>query len=178
MKKILLGFLLLTASFANAEDLYDLSYKSITAKKVKMSDYKGKVVLIVNTASMCGYTDQFGPLEKLYQKYKSKGFTVIGFPSKSFKQEYSSDKKAANFCKMKYGVTFPLASISAVTGKDKNEVFKYLVQNSPTDKNKDVSWNFNKFLIDQKGNVVARYGSRDLPLADKIEKKIKSLLSL
>ena len=98
---------------------------------------------------------------------------MVGFPSKSFKQEYSSDKKAADFCKMKYGVTFPLSSITDVTGKNKNDVYKYLVANSPVDKGSDVSWNFNKFLVDQKGNVVGRYGSSDKPMGGDIEKENK-----
>ena len=158
MKKLLLSLFLLGSTIASASNFYDLSYKSISGKKVKMSSYKDKVVLIVNTASMCGYTDQFEPLEKLYQKYKSKGLVVVGFPSKSFKQEYSSDKKAADFCKMKYGVTFPLSSITDVTGKNKNDVYKYLVANSPVDKGSDVSWNFNKFLVDQKEMLLVDMG--------------------
>jgi glutathione peroxidase len=172
MKRFLLTLaLLLSAAPAMASDqIYALKYTSIQGKSQSLDAYKGKVLLVVNTASECGYTSQYEGLEKIYKKYEPKGLTVIGFPSPSFKQELASDKEVAKFCKMRYGVTFPLTKRVSVKGKDIDPVFDYLIKNAP--EKGDVQWNFEKFLIDRKGNIVGRFPSDVTPeeLAPKIEK--------
>ena len=176
MRKFLCLMLVLFSSAAYTKGLYDLSYVSIKGKKVPLSSYKGKVLLIVNTASMCGYTSQYEGLEGLYKEYKAKGLVVVGFPSDSFNQEYSSDEEIAKFCKMRYGVTFPLSKKTAVKGPATNEVFKYLVNNCEVDKGQDVTWNFNKFLVDKKGKVVNRYSSSVRPESMELKQDIMSLI--
>ena len=132
----LLSILLLLSSqlVFGSNDFYSLKFKSISGKEMSMAQYKGKPLVIVNTASKCGYTGQLDDLQKVYQKYKDKGLTVIGFPSNSFRQELSSNGDVAKFCKMNYGVKFPMASIVSVKGTDQHPVFKYL-----TTKGGDVS---------------------------------------
>lgn len=176
MKKIICLLLFLLGSNAYSKGIYDLSYESIKGKKVPLSSYKGKVMLVVNTASMCGYTSQYEGLESLYKEYKTKGLVVVGFPSDSFNQEYADDEKIADFCKMRYGVTFPLASKTAVKGPKTNEVFKYLIANCENDRGKDISWNFNKFLVDRNGKVVKRYSSSVQPGSMELKQEITSLL--
>lgn len=146
----------------------------IDGKKKSLKEYKGKVLLIVNTASQCGYTGQYEDLEKLYKEYGSKGLTIVGVPSNSFKQEYSEEKKVADFCKFKYGVTFPLSKITSVTGPDQDPLFKFLTQSSEEG---PVKWNFEKFLVDRTGNLVARYRSAVSPSDKAIKSKIASLLA-
>jgi glutathione peroxidase len=172
MKKFLVTLLmmLMSATALASDQLYSLKYTSIQGEPKGLDAFKGKVLLIVNTASECGYTSQYEGLEKLYKKYEAKGLTVIGFPSPSFDQELGSDKEVANFCKLRYGVTFPLAKRVSVKGKDIDPVFSYLIQNAP--EKGDVKWNFEKFLINRKGEVVGRFPSGVTPesLASQVEK--------
>lgn len=174
MKKFLLGLILLVSSLAvqASEGFYALKYVSIQGQEKSMDAYKGKVLLLVNTASECGYTSQYEGLEKLFKKYESKGLTVIGFPSPSFDQELKSDKEVAKFCKFKYGVTFPLSKRISVKGQDIDPVFDYLTKNGA--EKGPVEWNFEKFLINRKGEVVGRYRSKVTPeeLASKIEAQL------
>jgi glutathione peroxidase len=171
MKNFLLTLtLLLSAASVFASDaFYALKYTSIQGKPQSLNTYKGKVLLVVNTASECGYTSQYEGLEKLYKKYEAKGLTVIGFPSPTFDQELGSDKEVAKFCKLKYGVTFPLSKRVSVKGKDIDPVFDYLIKNAP--EKGVVKWNFEKFLINRKGDVVGRFPSSVAPeeLASKVE---------
>jgi glutathione peroxidase len=176
MRNLICLLAILLSSAGYSKGFYDLSYESIKGKKVSLSDYKGKVMLIVNTASMCGYTSQYEGLESLYKEYKSKGLVVVGFPSDSFNQEYADDKKIADFCKMRYGVSFPLASKSSVKGSNTNDVFKYLIANCENDKGQDISWNFNKFLVDKNGKVVKRYSSSVQPESMELKQEITMLL--
>jgi glutathione peroxidase len=174
MKKILVSLVLFLASFPlfAGEGLYGLRYTSIQGQSKNLEVYKGKVLLVVNTASECGYTSQYEGLEKLHKKYEAKGLTVIGFPSPSFDQELKSDKEVASFCKLKYGVTFPLSKRISVKGKDIDPVFEYLIRNAP--EKGDVKWNFEKFLINRKGEVVGRFPSSVTP--EELESKVKKLL--
>ena len=162
---------------AISANIYDLSFTTMQNKEKKLSDYKGKTLLIVNTASKCGYTSQYEDLEKLYKKYKAKGLVVLGFPSTSFNQEYTDNKKVADFCKLKFGVTFPLAKVGKVIGKDSNKVFSYLIENSPSSKGQNVSWNFEKFVVGPTGKVVGRFKSSVNPMDQKVvslvEKNLK-----
>ncbi|MET1249755.1 glutathione peroxidase [Sporolactobacillus sp. STCC-11] len=153
--------------------IYDYSFSKLTGSEtVPLSDYRNQVLLIVNTASKCGFTPQYDGLEKLYESYKDQGFTVLGFPSDSFlSQEFADSEKTAEFCKLNYGVTFPLFQKSKMKGKEINPLFRYLLDESGE---KKITWNFNKFLVDRDGKIVHYYGSRTKPEA--IESEIQTLL--
>jgi glutathione peroxidase len=148
--------------------VYDFTVKTIDGKDVKLSKYKGKKILIVNTASKCGFTPQYKELEELSKKYAGK-VVVLGFPSNSFNQELASNEEVSSFCEKNYGVTFPLFSTVAVKGDDATPLYKFLADK---DKNGTVSdapsWNFCKYLVDEKGHVVAFYPSKVKPLSDEL----------
>tara|TARA_B100001094_G_C17876935_1_gene644946 strand:- start:220 stop:759 length:540 start_codon:yes stop_codon:yes gene_type:complete len=150
-------------ALAAGQDIYKLSFKNIEGKNQEMKDYRGKTLLIVNTASQCGYTKQYSGLEKLYQAHKNKGLVVIGFPSNSFKQELDNDAEVAKFCKMRFGVKFPLASITPVKGPNRHPIYSYLINNTQQDSGQDVSWNFEKFVVGPDGKVKGRFSSRIEP---------------
>jgi glutathione peroxidase len=143
----------------------DFTVKDIDGKETKLADFKGKVVLMVNVASKCGYTPQYEGLEKLYEKYKDQGFVIIGFPANNFKnQEPGSDEQIKQFCTSKYNVTFPMMSKISVKGDDKHEVYKFLTeQKTAGDFAGEITWNFNKFLIDRNGAIMARFETKTTP---------------
>ena len=200
MKKILIILAAICAiSCSNdTNTIYQFSAESNSGDTVNFSDYKGKVLLIVNTASKCGFTPQYEGLEALYQKYKLGGLVVIGFPCDQFgHQEPGSDEEIGEFCSLNYGVTFPLMAKSDVNGENANEIFKWLYAEKPfagwgegeTGKfmdqmlsrndpdyasNPDIKWNFTKFLIDRKGRVVARFEPVVVP--EELESQIEALL--
>ncbi|MBP9582870.1 MAG: glutathione peroxidase [Ignavibacteriaceae bacterium] len=154
-----------------------ITVKDINGKEVKLSDYKGKVLLIVNVASYCGFTKQYSGLEEIYKKYKDKGFEILAFPCNQFgEQEPGTNEEIKNFCSSKFDVTFKLFDKVDVNGKDKSLLYSILTDNEVTGK-ADVKWNFEKFLIDNNGNVVARYLSKVEPTSDEltsaIEKELK-----
>lgn len=155
-------------------DFYDLSFVSITGKDtISMSSYKGKKVLIVNVASKCGYTPQYEELQSLYEKYGDK-LEIIGFPCNQFMgQEPGTIEEIATFCKLNYGVTFPLAEKVEVKGNNQHPVYQWLTKkelNGQSDHN--VSWNFNKFLISESGNLIAYFGSGIKPMSEEILSKL------
>mgnify|MGYP006266234611 CR=1 FL=1 len=138
-----------------------------------LCQYSGKVILVVNTASYCGFTSQYDGLEKIYAKYGSQGFVVLGFPSNDFgQQEPGSNKEIAEFCRNTYDVKFPMFAKSHVKGSDANPLFKYLIEKSKT----TPKWNFYKYLIDRKGNVVDSFNSLTKPESSSITKQIEKLL--
>ncbi|MBC6314250.1 glutathione peroxidase [Listeria grandensis] len=152
--------------------IFELEQETLHGEKVSLDKYKGEVIIVVNTASKCGFTPQYEELEKLYQEYKSQGFTILGFPSDSFmNQELDTDSEIEEFCKINYGVTFPLFAKSKVRGSDINPVFEYLTKQKKGLLGGGIKWNFTKFLLDRDGNVVERYAPKDSPLnmKDKIE---------
>ena len=151
-------------------DFYAFSVKDIQGKSFNFSSLKGKRVLIVNTASECGYTPQYKQLEELYKTYGGAKFTVIGFPANNFGgQEPGSDADIKAFCTQNYGVTFPMMSKSSVKGKDINEVYAWLTSKEKNGSlDAEVKWNFHKFLVDENGNVVKSLGSGVSPLDDQI----------
>ncbi|KWZ80751.1 glutathione peroxidase [Heyndrickxia coagulans] len=153
--------------------IYDYSFERLTGgEEESLSEYKNQVLLIVNTASKCGFTPQYEGLEHLYEKYKDKGFAVLGFPSDSFmKQEFDESEKIAAFCKANYGVTFPLFKKSKMKGKEMNPLFAELLEQTGE---KKITWNFNKFLVDRHGHAIGYYGSRTKP--EDLEEKIEELL--
>lgn len=148
--------------------VYDFTVKSIDGKDVKLSQFKGKKLLIVNTASKCGYTPQYKELEELSKKYAGK-VTVLGFPSDSFKQELSSDAEVASFCEKNYGVTFPLFSTVAVKGDEAAPLYKFLADKTKNGTVSDApNWNFCKYLVDEQGHVVAFYPSKVKPMSEEL----------
>ena len=154
-----------------------IQVKDIDGKDVNLSDYKGKVLLIVNVASYCGYTKQYAGLEELYKKYKDKGFEILAFPCNQFgQQEPGTNEEIKNFCSSKFDVTFKLFDKIDVNGKNQSPLYSILTDNEVTGK-ADVKWNFEKFLVDKNGNVVARYLSKVDPQSEElisaIEKEIK-----
>lgn len=158
------------------DSLQNIPFLTITGDTTTLNDYKGKVVLIVNVASKCGYTPQYEGLEKIYRKYKEKGFTILGFPANNFgKQEPGTNEEILNFCKTKYDVTFPMMAKISVKGDDIHPLYHYLTKESPF--KGEITWNFNKFLLDKEGNIVARFESKVKPedpiLIEKIEKLLE-----
>ncbi|MBK7227512.1 MAG: glutathione peroxidase [Ignavibacteriales bacterium] len=159
------------------KNIKQIIVKDINGKPVNLSDYKGKVLLIVNVASYCGYTKQYAGLEEIYKKYKDKGFEILAFPCNQFgEQEPGTNEEIKNFCSSKFDVTFKLFDKIDVNGKDKSPLYSILTDNEVTGK-ADIKWNFEKFLIDKNGNVVARYTSKVEPNSEElisvIEKEIK-----
>lgn len=154
---------------------YDFSANNIYGKEVKMESYKGKVVLVVNTASKCGLTPQFKDLEALYKEYKDKGFEILGFPCNQFaKQDPGTNDEIHQFCQLNYGVTFTMFEKIDVNGKDTHPLYKYLKSQAKAIFSKEIKWNFTKFLIDADGNVLKRYAPTVSPL--KIKGDIEKLL--
>lgn len=161
-----------------AVDAQVLSFnmKDIDGKDVNLAQYKGKVVLMVNVASKCGYTPQYKGLEKLYRDNKDKGFVILGFPANNFGgQEPGTDKEIKAYCSSTYDVTFPMFSKISVKGEDQNALYKKLA-GQPKPIGGDPQWNFTKFLVDKSGNVVARFDSNVKPEDTKLKAKITELL--
>ncbi len=156
--------------------VFDFQVKSIDGKDVALSQYKGKAVLIVNTASQCGYTPQYKGLEELYQAYKAKGFEILAFPSNDFgAQEPGSNDEIKKFCELKFKTTFPLFSKIAVKGDVADPLYKFLTAQAGT-AGGEVSWNFNKFLVTPEGKVVAHLSSKVEPTSDELKKQIDAVL--
>ncbi len=144
---------------------YSTQVTSITGQSKDLSEYEGQVLLIVNTASKCGFTGQYEGLQAIYDKYGSQGLVVLGFPANDFLgQEPGTNEAIQSFCKVNYGVTFPVFAKLSVKGKNQHPLYQYLTskQTNPEFSGK-ISWNFNKFIIDRQGNVLARFGSRTRP---------------
>jgi glutathione peroxidase len=156
--------------------IYDFSATSIEGNPVELSNYKDKVLLIVNTASQCGFTPQYQGLQSLYNKYSDRGLVVLGFPCNQFgQQEPGSTSDIQSFCETRFGVSFPLFEKVDVNGGNAHPLFKYLTKAAPGLLGTEgIKWNFTKFLVDRKGNVVKRYPSMTKP--EDLEKEIKGLL--
>ncbi len=158
------------------QPFYQFRANSLKGKEVKMSDYAGKVVLIVNTASKCGLTPQYEALEALYKKYKDQGLIVLGFPCNQFgAQEPGDEKSIAEGCLINYGVTFPMFAKINVNGPKAHPIFSYLKKALPGLFTKRVKWNFTKFLLDTEGRPIKRFSPLSKP--EQIEKHIQKLLN-
>lgn len=169
--------LLCLASAQSADsDFYKLKAFDLKNKDVDFSKYKGKAVLFVNTASRCGYTPQFEGLQKVYDKYKAKGFEIVGFPTNDFRQEDMEGEKIAEFCKLNYGVKFTMLKKGHVNGPKRHPLYSYLIKNSSAPF-EDVSWNFEKFLVDKSGKVVGRFKSGIGPDSSELIKSIEKTLN-
>jgi glutathione peroxidase len=158
------------------ESIYDFKVKDIDGNEVAMSDYKGKVLMIVNVASKCGFTPQYDGLQKLYDNYKDQGLVVLGFPCNQFgAQEQGGEAEIKDFCETNFSISFPLFAKIDVNGDNADPLFLFL-QNAKKGfmDTGPIKWNFSKFIVDKEGNVVGRYGSLDDPAA--LEDDIKKLL--
>lgn len=164
---------------ATSKNVYDFSVLDIEGNKVNLSEYKGKVALIVNTASKCGYTPQYEGLEAIFEKYRDQGFVVLGFPSNDFgQQEPGTNAEIKEFCESKYKVTFPMFAKIEVKGDNQEPLYKYLTDKKlHPDTGGEISWNFNKFLIDKDGNVIARFSSKDTPESETVTSAIEQALA-
>src|SRR5687767_5933427 len=182
-----LVFAVLLSLTLSGTSIYDYKVEGLDGKMIDFSAYKGKKIMVVNTASQCGNTPQYNDLQKLYEKYKDK-LVIVGFPANNFGgQEPGSNSEIQEFCKKNYGVTFPMAEKVSVRGEDIHPLFKYLVDQSkelarsvPADNSKDivwkrflqdpVIWNFTKFLVDEKGNLIAVFHNKVSPMSEEITK--------
>ena len=162
---------------SSTQSFFDFSANDIRGKKIYFSQYRGKVVLVVNTASECGFTPQMADLEELQKKYSAKGFTVLAFPSNDFKQEKGSREEVQKFAQDKYHITFPMFDKGPVTGSDQQEVFKFMTEQKPGMIFKDVRWNFEKFLINREGKVIERWSSITSPTSKSVLEKIERALA-
>ncbi|MFT5874928.1 MAG: glutathione peroxidase [Clostridium sp.] len=154
---------------------YDFSAKEMDGKDVLMKQYKGKVVLVVNTASKCGLTPQFKGLEELYVEYKEQGFEILGFPCNQFaNQDSGTNEEIQNFCLLNYGVSFTMFEKIDVNGENAHPLYKYLKNEAKGFLSNEIKWNFTKFLLDTDGNVIKRFAPTVVPA--KIEADIKNLL--
>jgi glutathione peroxidase len=175
---LILATILLMPVFAQKEvdTFYKFKSKSITGEDISMKTYKGKVVLIVNTASKCGFTPQYEGLEALYKKYKNMGLVILGFPCNQFAgQEPGSSEEIAKFCTLKYGVSFPMFQKIEVNGEKADTLYKYLKNILPGTMGNDVKWNFTKFLLDKKGQPIKRFAPTTKP--EDITADIEKLLA-
>ncbi len=169
MKTLLVLFLSLFIT--GPQNIYDFSIKTIDGKEVKLSKFKGKKILIINTASKCGFAKQFSELEQLHKQYGNK-LVLIGFPEGNFDQELATNSEISDYCKKNFGVTFLLTEKVSVKGNDISPIFKYLTTASNSDFTGDVKWNFEKFLIDENGQLVHRFRSQVTPLSPEITKNL------
>lgn len=188
MKRIILFALIFVVTAAcknNAEDsvktensnsISDIIVKDSDGKDISLSDYKDKVLLIVNVASKCGYTPQYEGLQKIYEKYKDRGFEILAFPCNDFGgQEPGTNEDIKEFCSVNYGVTFKLFDKVKVLGDNRSALYERLINNPSTEQG-DVKWNFEKFLIDKEGNIVERFRSKVKPESEELISAIESEL--
>ena len=158
------------------DNVNNIAVLDMNNKEVKLSSYNGKVLLIVNVASECGNTPQYAGLEEIYKEFQPKGFEILAFPCNDFGgQEPGTNEEIKTFCTTNYGVTFPLFDKVKILGPDKSPLYAVLTDNSVTYKG-DVKWNFEKFLIDRNGNIVARFGNKVQPTSDEVISAIKAQL--
>jgi glutathione peroxidase len=175
---LLLGVFSATSVLSADKSLYDIPLKDINGKDTSLKTYAGKVILVVNVASQCGFTKQYKPLEAVYQKYKDKGLVIAGFPSNDFgQQEPGTNEEIKQFCSSKYNVTFPLFDKVVVkSGKEQHPLYTALSgKDAPFPG--DVKWNFGKFLLGRDGKIIARFDSKDEPDSEKVTKAINEALA-
>ncbi len=161
---------------AQTGSVYDFTLNDIDGKPVSLSQFRGKVLMVVNTASFCGNTPQYEGLQTMYERYQSKGFEILAFPANNFgRQEPGTNEEIKTFCYTKYSLTFPLFSKISVKGEDKHPLYRYLTEQSPFPG--EVEWNFQKYLVDRTGNVIARYHHRTKPLSDEVVRDVERTLA-
>ena len=172
---IMIFTLFMSISFPAKSDFFDLSFESIDGNIISLKEFKNKPIVIVNSASFCGFTYQYEQLENLYQKFKKKGLVVIAIPSNDFGgQEFKDNKKVKEFCEVKFNISFPITSITKVKGKNKHPFFKWVEKEAgylslP-------KWNFYKYLIDKNGNLTSWFSSVTKPLSEKFLNELKKII--
>jgi len=177
MNKLISFSIFNSTSIETSANISDFVVKDINLNEVKLSEYKDKVLLIVNVASKCGFTSQYEGLQKIYELYKDRDFEILGFPCNDFGgQEPGTNQDIKNFCSLNYGITFPIFDKVHVKGEEKAPLFDLLTNNSVTGKS-PIKWNFEKFIIDKEGNVVKRFRSITKPDSKKITSLIEHELS-
>ncbi len=180
MKQIIIGLTILILFFKNSalanydKTFFDLEIESINGEIIDFKNYENKVILVVNTASYCGFTKQYTELQELWDKYKSNGLIVLGIPSNSFNQEKSSNSEVKNFCEINFDINFPLSTITEVKGKKAHEIFKWAEKNYG--KPAIPKWNFHKILINKEGKIEETFSSFTKPMSKKIVNKIEEIL--
>ena len=178
--KLLVALTIFMLFFKNAtagnyeKVFYDFKIENISGEIIDFGKYRNKVILIVNTASYCGFTKQYGELQELWDQYKSQGLVVFGVPSNTFNQEKKNDEDVKKFCEVNFNISFPLSSITEVKGENAHELFKWAADNHG--KSAIPKWNFHKILINKEGKIEDTYSSFTKPLSNKIIKKIESIL--
>lgn len=162
-----------------ANSIYEFDVLDIDGHDVSLSKYKGKVVMIVNTASKCGYTPQYKGLQAIYDKYKDRGFVILGFPANNFGgQEPGSNAEIKDFCTLRYKVSFPMFAKISVKGEDQDPLYTYLTSKKSNPKfGGEITWNFNKFLLNDKGEIIARFASKETPESPEVTKAIEKALN-
>jgi glutathione peroxidase len=175
---ILLGMITMMAtSLFAASGIYGFTLPAIDGKSAPLADYKGKVVLLVNVASRCGFTPQYKGLEALYEKYKDRGLVILGFPANNFgAQEPGTNEEIKTFCSRTYNVTFPMYSKVSVKGSDQTPLYTYLTKDAGSSVAGEIKWNFTKFLADRNGNVVKRFEPEVTPESPEVTTAIENLL--
>tara|TARA_B100001939_G_C16801598_1_gene555910 strand:+ start:96 stop:641 length:546 start_codon:yes stop_codon:yes gene_type:complete len=179
-KKIVLGLIIIMFFFKNTglanyeKTFFDLNIEGISGETIKFSEFKNKVVLVVNTASYCGFTKQYGELQVLWEKYSKKGLVVLGVPSNSFNQEKNNNSDVKEFCEVNFNITFPLSTITEVKGSNAHELYKWAKDNHGS--SAVPKWNFYKILINKEGKIEGTFSSLTKPLSNKIIHKIESIL--
>ena len=161
-------------SHSSEKTFYDFSIESITGDEIKLTNFKGKVVLLVNTASKCGFTPQYSGLQKIYDRYKDDDFVVVGVPSDDFNQELSNNSDVKKFCEMRYGVDFPLTSIQKIKGDDAHPLYKWISSNVSVIA--QPRWNFHKFLINKDGNIVNWFSSMTSPTSIGLIREVENAI--
>jgi glutathione peroxidase len=177
-ESLLLGLVLMTATamFAGS-GIYDFTLPSIDGQPTPLANFKGKVILLVNVASRCGFTPQYAGLEALYEKYKDQGFVILGFPANNFGgQEPGTNQEIKTFCSTKYNVTFPIYAKVSVKGADQTPLYQYLTKEADPSHTGDIKWNFTKFLVDRNGNVVERFEPNVTPESENLVTSVEKLL--
>jgi glutathione peroxidase len=162
-----------------AESIYDIPVRTNGGEEVKMETYRGKVLLIVNTASRCGFTGQYAGLQKLYRKHQDRGFVVLAFPSNDFlKQEPGTDAEIKQFCELNYSITFPIFAKISVKGKAQHQLYAFLTSRKTNPRfSGKIGWNFNKFLIGKDGTVLNRFATRVSPEAAEVDQAVEGALA-
>ncbi len=175
---MILGFLFGGGSSAradSAQSIYNFKAKLINGEEKNLADYKGKVLMVVNTASACGFTPQYASLQSLYEKYQTQGLEILAFPSNDFgRQEQGTNEEIQKFCDLRFKAKFPLFEKIDVKGKNMHPLYRYLTETGL--KKGSIKWNFSKFIIDRQGNVAGRFAPTTDPLSDKVIKKTEELL--
>ena len=176
LKILILFFLMFFSSNINSKEkvFHDFTIESIAGDEIKLSDYKSKVVLLVNTASQCGFTPQYSGLQKIYDRYKDDGFVVLGVPSDDFNQELESNDDVQKFCEIRYGVNFPMTSIQKIKGDSAHPVYKWISSN--TSVIGQPRWNFHKYLIGKDGKILNWFSSMTSPSSEGLIKQIEDAL--